>query len=77
MGDATGIPPFLLIHGTREEKSLQRQNSIFERILSAAGIPNELIKIDKHGHRRTVLAMSRPGKPLSEKILEFLEQQRL
>ncbi len=75
--DATGIPPFLLIHSTREEESLQRQNSIFERILSAAGIPNELFKIDRHGHRRTVLAMSRPGKPLSEKILEFLEQQRL
>lgn len=75
--DTKGIPPFLLIHSAREDKSVQRQNSIFEGILSAAGIPNELFKVRRPGHRRTVLAMSKPDKPLSEKILEFLKQARL
>ena len=45
-----GMPPFLCIHGTRDDQVSYDQTTIFLEAMRRAGVPCELITIDGGGH---------------------------
>lgn len=76
-GDEKAVPPFLQIHSTRENQALQRQNRLLNKALLEAGFSSEVYAIDRHSHRRIVLALSRPDIPVSDRVLAFLAERHL
>ena len=65
-------PRFLLVHSTNDLRAVARQNRLLYEALQGAGVASELYEVDRGGHRRTVLAMSRQESPVAQKILDFL-----
>jgi acetyl esterase/lipase len=46
----SGMPPFLLIHGTEDKSVLYSQSVIFQKRLKELGVPCEIITIEKGVH---------------------------
>lgn len=69
-----GRPSFLVAFSEDEWPSLQRQASLLDERLVAAGIGSELVKIQGLGHRRMAVAISQEGQ-LSSAILDFLRRR--
>jgi acetyl esterase/lipase len=65
-------PPFLLVYAGDEWPALVRQNKLMCDALASTEIGCQIAEIDQSGHRRMLLAMSHPGKPLATLILETL-----
>jgi acetyl esterase/lipase len=64
-------PPFLLLHGSREWKSLGHQNRLLHRALLSAGVASKL-RVAKQTHETMVLALTSGGKLPALSILEFV-----
>ena len=64
-------PPFLLIHGTREWKSLRHQNRLLHRELRAAGVPSRLLTATQT-HGSIVLALSRGDRMPGAELVDFI-----
>ncbi len=69
-------PPFLLLYSSDEWPALIRQNRLMCEALAATEAGCRIEAIEGSGHRRMVLAMSHPGKPLATRILEALGRDR-
>jgi len=65
-------PPFLLIHGTREWKSLQHQNRLLDQALRDAGASSRLVPVKGQSHSRMVLALSKDATIPTTEILTFI-----
>lgn len=65
-GDA---PPFLLLYASDEWPALIRQNKLMCQALASTRAGCRMREIQDLGHRRMVLAMSHPDKPLASSIL--------
>ena len=65
-------PPFLLLYSSDEWPALIRQNRLMCQALASTDAGCRLEEIQGSGHRRMVLAMSHPDKPLTSRILETL-----
>lgn len=65
-------PPFLLIHGSREWKSLAHQNRLLDKALRDAGVASRLVVVAGQYHSRMVLALSKPGTEPSAEIVGFV-----
>lgn len=68
MNVKAGAPPFLLIHGTKDEAVPYAQSTAFQQALQAAGVENELLPIPDALHT-TVTWHRVPGMPDWEKHL--------
>ena len=69
----SAAPPFLIYYGEHEWIWLHHQNKILAEALVQAGTRAEIRVIEGEGHRRTVLSLSHPEKPLGEQIAEFVK----
>ena len=69
-------PPFLLFYASDEWSALIRQNKLMCEALASTTAGCRIVEIERLGHRRMVLAMSHPGKPLASRILETLRANR-
>ncbi len=67
-------PPFLLLYSEDEWPALIRQNRLMCDALTSAGAGCRIEEIRGSGHRRMVLAMSHPDKPLASRILAALNR---
>ena len=65
-------PPFLILYGEREPRSLQRQSQLLADVLTRAGVPNNVRVQPKHTHPRMVLAMTTEGRVTSTAIEDFV-----
>jgi acetyl esterase/lipase len=65
-------PPFLLLHGTREWKSLQHQNRLLDQALRDAGASSRLVPVKGQSHGRIVLALSKDDTIPGSEILAFV-----
>jgi acetyl esterase/lipase len=71
-----GAPPFLLLYSDEEWPALIRQNRLMCEALAAVDAGCRIEEIHGSGHRRMVLAMSHPDKPLASRILAALNRDR-
>jgi len=69
-------PPYWLFYASDEWPALIRQNELMCRALEATRAGCHIEAIEGSGHRRMVLALSYPGKPLARKVLELLRTVR-
>jgi len=69
-------PPFLLVYANDEWPSLVRQNKLMCEALAATAAGCRIEGIDRSSHRRMLLGMSHPGKPLASLLLETLTADR-
>ncbi len=69
-------PPFLLLYSSDEWPALIRQNKLMCAALAEADTGCRIEEIQGSGHRRMVLAMSHPDKPLASRILATLGMER-
>lgn len=67
-------PPFLLLHGWWEWRSLHRQNEVMHRTLESAGVPNERVITPWDGHFIIVASLSHPRRKASAAIIDFVER---
>lgn len=67
-------PPFLLLHGRWEWKSLRRQNEVMRRGLEAAGIPHEHVITPWDGHFVIIGSLSHPRRRASEAVIDFVKR---
>lgn len=65
-------PPFLLLYASDEWPALVRQNKLMCEALASTKAGCRIEEIERLGHRRMLLAMSHPDKPLVSRILETL-----
>jgi acetyl esterase/lipase len=65
-------PPFLLVHGRWEWKSLRRQNEVMYQSLIAAGVPSKLVITPWDEHIIIVAALSHPSRAASAAVLDFI-----
>jgi len=65
-------PPFLLLYASDEWPALIRQNKLMCEALASTQAGCRIEEIERLGHRRMLLAMSHPDKPLAARILETL-----
>jgi acetyl esterase/lipase len=68
-------PPFLLLHGTREWKSLRYQNRLLDQALRRAGVPSRL-RVARQTHASMVLALSRGDKLPGREVLAAIHGSR-
>ena len=67
-------PPFLLIHGTADERVSHQQSERFQARLAADGIPAELIKVDGGGHGPSFPGARNPPDYLGA-MVKFFEER--
>lgn len=67
-------PPFLLLHGRWEWKSLQRQNEVMRRTLAAAGILHERVITPWDGHFVIIGSLSHPCRRASAAVIDFVNR---
>jgi acetyl esterase/lipase len=65
-------PPFLLLHGSWEWRSLSRQNKLLDQALTEAGVQSEL-RVLAQTHGSMVLALSRADRLAGAAVLEFIK----
>jgi len=68
----TDSPPFLLLYASDEWPALIRQNKLMCEALASTKAGCRIEEIEHLGHRRMLLAMSHPDKPLASRILRTL-----
>ena len=68
-------PPFLLLYGSREWRSLGHQNRLLERALGAAGVDSRL-RVANQTHASMVLALTSEKKLPARSVLEFVKDSR-
>jgi acetyl esterase/lipase len=68
----SGMPPFLLIHGTDDKSVLYSQSVIFQKRLKELGVPCEIITIEKgvHGMKN----WEKLDTSYKEKMIEWFER---
>ncbi len=66
-------PPFLLIHGSREWKSLQYQNRLLDQALRDSGGDSRLL-VATQTHASMVLALTRENKLPGAAVLRFIRE---
>ncbi len=66
-------PPFLLIHGSREWKSLQHQNRLLDQALRDSGAKSRLL-VATQTHLSILLALSREDKLPAAAVLQFIRE---
>ncbi len=71
--DPRSTPPFLLLYSSREWEALGRQNQLLYEAMTARDMEVELIAVPTDGHRRNVLALSRPDRELPRHVIAFME----
>lgn len=64
-------PPFLLLHGDKDESVPFAQSEEMEQALKAAGVPVKLIRIEGAGHGPTFPGASNPPDYLGEMVAWF------
>ena len=64
-------PPFLLIHGSREWKSLKHQNRLLDQALRHSGAESRLL-VASQTHASIVLALTREDKLPGAAVLQFI-----
>jgi acetyl esterase/lipase len=69
-------PPFLLLYASDEWPALRRQNKLMCEALESTVAGCRIETIEDSGHRRMVLSMSHPNKPLTSLILEEIRATR-
>lgn len=67
-------PPFLVLYGENEKRSLQRQSRLLHQALSAKGVESRMMEIPGQSHARIVLTLSRPDKVSAPVILKFIKE---
>lgn len=70
---ARDSPPFMLFYASNEWSALIRQNKLMCEALASTAAGCRIEAIENSGHRRMVLEMSNPAKPLASRILESLQ----
>jgi acetyl esterase/lipase len=68
---ASGDPPFLLIHGDKDESVPFAQSEEMEKALKAAGVPVKLIRVEGAGHGPTFPGAKNPPDYLGEMVAWF------
>lgn len=71
-----GAPPFLILYGEEETKSLQRQSKLLHEALQRNQVPSELVAVPRQNHRRIVLTLSRPDRTSAPAILRFIHERK-
>lgn len=75
-GEATRIPPFLLLYAGGERKALQRQSQLMHGALRRAGASSTLVVVPGESHSRIVLTLSRDDKTAGPAIVDFVRRRR-
>jgi arylformamidase len=73
---APSSPPFLLLHGRWDRKGLKRQNQLMDRALTRAGVRSRLVVTPWEEHFLIVAALSRPDKPASAAVIDFIRSAK-
>lgn len=64
-------PPFLLLHGSLEWRSLAHQNRLLDAALRRAGVASRL-EVFRQLHQSMVLVLARDGQPAARSVLSFI-----
>jgi acetyl esterase/lipase len=71
---APGAPPFLILYGEREFRSLKRQSQLLHEALQRHRVSSRVVVVPGQNHCRIVLTLSRPDKISAPAILRFMTE---
>jgi len=71
---ARGAPPFLILYGDHERRSLKRQSLLLHKALRKHQVPSRVVIVPGQNHCRIVLTLSRPDKTSADAILKFMDE---
>ncbi len=71
---ASGAPPFLILYGEKEYRSLKRQSQLLHQALQHHHVPSRTLVVPGQNHCRIVLTLSRPDKISAPAILRFMTE---
>jgi acetyl esterase/lipase len=71
---AEGAPPFLILYGDHERRSLKRQSLLLHKALRRHHVSSRVLVVPGQNHCRIVLTLSRPDKTSANAILGFIDE---